>query len=337
MGKSTKIPWCDSTWSPVTGCRHGCSYCYAAQIARRFAGSIRENLTACEEYGETGSGLYVLDEPFHDETGAHRTYPFGFAPTLHRYRLDEPQKLNGRTIFVGSMCDLFGDWVPDEWIELVFRSCREASQHTYLFLTKNPKRLCNLANDGKLPKEDNFWWGSTLDNKEALRFDGGFAYNTFLSIEPLTEYMDVGLGSFGSARWIIIGAETGNRREKVTPERSWIRNIEDAAAITRAPVFMKDSLIPIVGEENMRREFPDGLRVERSTVRTRCTCMNCGEPGIKKKMVTINGKMGRDGAAYTIGQMCRTCAEKWCSEMGFSIPEEWRTSYGEKEKLPQDG
>ena len=26
------------------------------------------------------------------------------------------------------------------------------------------------------------------------------------------------------------------------------------------PVFMKDSLIPIVGEKNMRREFPEGLK-----------------------------------------------------------------------------
>ena len=35
-----------------------------------------------------------------------------------------------------------------------------------------------------------------------------------------------------------------------------INNICEAASITQAAVFMKDSLIPIVGEENMRREFP---------------------------------------------------------------------------------
>ena len=27
--KNTKIEWCDSTWNPVTGCKHGCKYCYA--------------------------------------------------------------------------------------------------------------------------------------------------------------------------------------------------------------------------------------------------------------------------------------------------------------------
>lgn len=40
------------------------------------------------------------------------------------------------------------------------------------------------------------------------------------------------------------------------PQKSWIDNICEAARITQAAVFMKDSLIPIVGEENMRREFP---------------------------------------------------------------------------------
>lgn len=34
----TKIDWCDSTWNPVTGCLHGCEYCYARRIAERFAG-----------------------------------------------------------------------------------------------------------------------------------------------------------------------------------------------------------------------------------------------------------------------------------------------------------
>ena len=27
MNKSL-IEWCDFTWNPVTGCQHGCPYCY---------------------------------------------------------------------------------------------------------------------------------------------------------------------------------------------------------------------------------------------------------------------------------------------------------------------
>ena len=32
----TKIEWCDSTWNPITGCRHKCPYCYARRMAERF-------------------------------------------------------------------------------------------------------------------------------------------------------------------------------------------------------------------------------------------------------------------------------------------------------------
>ena len=32
----TKIDWATMSWNPVTGCRHGCPYCYARRTARRF-------------------------------------------------------------------------------------------------------------------------------------------------------------------------------------------------------------------------------------------------------------------------------------------------------------
>ena len=37
----TKIEWCDATWNPVVGCKHGCDYCYAKRIAARFGGYNR--------------------------------------------------------------------------------------------------------------------------------------------------------------------------------------------------------------------------------------------------------------------------------------------------------
>lgn len=253
--KKTKIEWCDSTWNPVTGCLHGCEYCYARKIAHRFS-TESENHTYFD--GRPMSKYHELDNPaVVIKTDRKSPYPFGFEPTFHRYRLDEPQKwTKPRTIFVCSMADLFGDWVPDSWIEEVFAACEKAPQHRYLFLTKNPRRYGKLAKIGKLPKSENMWYGSTLDSMNAKRYPGRLLDNTFVSIEPLTEYMDVGLGSFGSDRWVIIGAETGNRKGKVTPKKEWIDKICEAADITHMAVFMKDSLIPIVGEENMRREFP---------------------------------------------------------------------------------
>lgn len=263
MGQKTKISWCDSTWNPVTGCEHGCEYCYARRIAERFGIKPFGHVEPC-----------VLDEPI-IIADKKEPYPVGFSPTFHRYKLDEPQKWKKpRNIFVCSMADLFGDWVPDEWIKAVFDACEKAPWHRYIFLTKNPSRLMLMAaakevEEGEkyrpedmqkikdhtpLPKHDNWWFGSTLDNKDARRFQW-WGYHSFISIEPLTEFMDVGLGSFGSDEWVIIGAETGNRKDKVIPKREWVDNIVEAASITNMKVFMKGSLRDLMGDD-FRQEFP---------------------------------------------------------------------------------
>lgn len=284
MSSKTKIDWADATWNPVTGCLHGCEYCYARRIAERFGGaSETHNNECCHEcqWITEGTGeIHDLDEPIYDfDNGRNAPYPFDFDPTFHRYKLDEPQKWKKpRNIFVCSMADLFGDWVPDEWIQEVFQACEAAPWHRYLFLTKNPTRLCKMANayviqkwnakhqkphdqtdeyEGvlPLPVHDNWWFGSSLDNANARRFDGGFTWNTFTSIEPLTEYMDMGLGSFGSDKWTIIGAETWNRNGKVIPKREWVENILKAASITSMKVFMKESIRELMGND-FRQEFP---------------------------------------------------------------------------------
>lgn len=303
MSRKTKIDWAESTWNPVTGCRHGCEYCYARKIAGRFGGCWRLDLQPdanwrgnvgdrklMGDYARHSDGrLHVLDEPeiecavFDPPSGYRgkaKPYPYYFDPTFHRYRLEEPKRWKKpRTIFVCSMAELFGDWVPDEWIAEVFMACEAAPQHRYLFLTKNPARLCKMANayevkrwnethGGKthpktaeyahtlaLPSHENWWFGSTLDNKNARRFQGDNHFNTFTSIEPLTEDMDVGLGSFGSDEWVIIGAETGNRKGKITPKREWVENIVEAAQITGMKVFMKESLRKLMGND-FRQETP---------------------------------------------------------------------------------
>lgn len=53
---------------------------------------------------------------------------------------------SGKTIFVGSMCDMFGPWVPDEWILRVLEYCREFD-NTYLFQSKNPLRFHDFLKD----------------------------------------------------------------------------------------------------------------------------------------------------------------------------------------------
>lgn len=247
--KKTKIEWCDSTWNPVTGCFNGCKYCYARRIATRFGRTEQKE-------------LHYLERRFCDEeTGKNLAYPFGFDPTMHEYRLGDPKNWNDpKNIFVCSMADLFGPWIPKGWIKEVFDACKDAPQHNYLFLTKFPDRYTELANAGELPRESNFWYGSTITSMKEKLWDGSIYFNTFASIEPLLEPLDVGIGSFGSTDWLIIGAETGYRSNKVVPEKEWVDKICKAAALTQIPVFMKDSMLPIVGRKNWRTEFPKELK-----------------------------------------------------------------------------
>ena len=258
--KKTKIEWCDSTWNPVTGCLHGCEYCYARRIANRFSYE-GQTLDAPQELQRVWlrdgkndarhASTHVLRYPVDLISGRTCPYPFGFAPTFHRYRLDGIQRWQKpQTIFVCSMADLFGEWVPDEWIEEVFAACEKAPQHRYLFLTKNPFRYEQLHQKGILRKSDNMWYGySATNNGYDLWFDN--QYNCFVSIEPLLGEVEI-----TDTHWVIIGAETGNRNNKVVPQKEWIESICRTADEMNVPVFMKNSLIPVVGEENMRREFP---------------------------------------------------------------------------------
>lgn len=251
----TKIEWADATWNPVTGCLHGCEYCYARRIAERFSTADK-----CNSFigGHPIGKIHELEEPaIISESGRKSPYPFGFEPTFHRYRLCELQhKKKPQNIFVGSMADLFGDWVPDEWIKAVFYACKKASQHTYMFLTKNPMRYIKLMKKGLLLQTDNFWYGTTVTDTKAEWFYSS-VHNTFLSLEPLLKPIR-GAGYFGETppKWMIIGAMTGPGSKQHQPKQEWVDEIVEAARDWKIPVFMKDSLIQIVGEENMIRDFP---------------------------------------------------------------------------------
>lgn len=249
MGIKSKIDWCDSSWNPVTGCKHGCPYCYARRIAQRYG---------CRIKGDMGSALAVLEEPYRRaDNGQINPYPYEFLPTFHEYRLEIPARwTKPRTIFVCSMADLFGEWVPLEWIQEVFEACRKAPQHRYLFLTKAPERYISLAKLGQLPTKDNFWFGSSAPTPDTQCFYSD-KHNTFVSMEPLlAEFGPWGIDTPAELpRWIIIGAETGNRKGKVTPKKAWVDEIAEQALIDGIPVFMKESLRNLMGED-FRQEYP---------------------------------------------------------------------------------
>lgn len=206
----TRIEWCDYTWNPVTGCLHGCPYCYARKIAERFKGT--------------------------------KAWPDGFKPTLHPERSADPLKMKKpQTIFVCSMADLFGNWVPDEWISNVMASCDVAPWHTYIFLTKNPARYMRIHASFF---RGNKWFGTTVTRQEdyhrimTIRALPTWI-NTFISFEPLLETLDLDLDGI---KQVIVGAQT-NPSVDVTPEM--MQPIEEATCpgvVPKIKMFCKDSL-----------------------------------------------------------------------------------------------
>lgn len=329
MNKS-KIDWTDYSWNPVTGCRHNCPYCYARTMSKRFSGDVRLNKAATDQYEyDKERDLYILEKPFISRADRALNYPFGFEPTLHKYRFDMPKKLKtSKKIFVGSMTDLFGDWVPDEWIKMVFRACEEAPQHRYLFLTKNPKRYIELAEKQILRTGDNYWYGTTttIPDDEFFWHD---QLNTFVSIEPILEPWPTVTDEdvVKKVDWIIIGAETGNRKDKVIPKKEWITNLIKQGKAVGTPVFLKDSLIELMGK-NFIQEYPEELeksnKVPKNTPlykKLYTSCGICKEEGLKSEMVALLVRGKRGSSAKHLTYLCTRCLGVWCKTLDIDIPE----------------
>ncbi len=266
----TKIEWCDYTWNPVTGCYHGCEYCYARRIAHRFArkewqckncivapncsGMVATNVCGGVSNYTQYNQIHDLNHPVTTFYPGKKVspYPFEFEPTFHRYRLREPGKRNKPTkIFVSSMGDLFGDWVPEEWIREVIHAVWKYNQHNFMFLTKNPKRYKEFI------WPDNCWLGTSLSSSkyidrawELLKLPK--KYNTFMSIEPLLGPVNLNkyeillknwrdkltIGKY--IDWIIVGAQTGPGAVKSSKE--WIELIIEQCKRAEVPLFLKDNL-----------------------------------------------------------------------------------------------
>ncbi len=160
------------------------------------------------------------------------------------------------------MSDLFGEWVPDSWIDEVFAACEKAPQHNYLFLTKNPHRYNEYGVDAyTIPGIFNLWYGMSVTTE--AQFDKTWLLpeycNTFISIEPIledlhTRDMDA---RFENLDWMIVGAETGIQKEKGVPKREWIEQIMESSRKYEIPLFMKSSLAQIWGEPLIKESAMD--------------------------------------------------------------------------------
>lgn len=217
------ISWASWSWNPVTGCLHGCDYCYAREIAtsQRFASA----------------------------------YPVGFTPLFHHERLDAPKNTTipanrmddpaYKRVFVCSMADLYGRWVPQDWIDQVHAAMLESPQWQYITLTKFPDRYTGLT----MP--DGAWVGTSVDEQKRVRIaERAFReipdnVTKWLSLEPLREPLE--FDDLSMFDWVVIGAQTETRqpdgfKPAFAPPFEWVARIVLQALDAGCAVHMKPNL-----------------------------------------------------------------------------------------------
>jgi protein gp37 len=239
--------------NPVSGCTkisEACQNCYAA---------ITHNL-----HHANGKGKGFFNKPFNEIT-------------LRPEQLKKFDKLKGgEVVFIGNMCDLFHDAVPDDYIKEVFESIElintwfnAESQAktgnkapTFLILTKRAKRMnefikTNYPDFAFRKKFPNVWVGVTAENQ--IRADERIPYlldapvaHRWVSIEPMLgpislqrifeiqhPYDDVG----GEIEWIygldtiICGGESGYKARETKQE--WIEDLYQQCYVAHKKFYLK--------------------------------------------------------------------------------------------------
>jgi len=263
---STKIEWTDETWNPIRArvsydtigwhCERvspGCENCYAERINRdRFGTGLpytrpsRDKVSVCLDEK-------VLVQPLH-------------------WR-------KPRRVFVCSMTDLFGEWVPDDMLDRIFAVMALAPQHTFQVLTKRPERMreyfrpewkdggdrlrwrargiaehvAYLNATGPHPKTmvipylplPNCWLGVSAEDQRwwderVPELLATPAAVRFVSAEPLLSPIETGWDEWGYVERPDWLIVGGESGPGARPcDISWIRSLRDQCQAAGVPVFVK--------------------------------------------------------------------------------------------------
>lgn len=202
----TKIDFADYVLNPIIGCKHGCTYCYAKRMN--------------DEPGFYGKAFKWIDKWDEPKIFEMKLSDINANPVILKNRNEIASKISPDKpiIFVGSLSDMFGDWVPSDLIIALLDVCKAFGYYNFLFLTKNPKRY----NEFNFP--DNCFLGTTITNNNdlwRLPFVEGLKNISFVVVEPIlggVHYLD-----YSDINFVIVGAMTGPGAIK--PKKEWIDSI----------------------------------------------------------------------------------------------------------------
>jgi protein gp37 len=202
-------------------------------------------------------------------------FPEGFEKHYwNEKRLQEPLKIKTPSkIFLDSVSDLCGNWVPEDQFQQVMQICAEAHWHQFQLLTKNPKRIPEVIAD--IPR--NVWIGvssppdfmfakeRTLDWKQAYMDDAltilkeaADTHVTWMSFEPLSQPWDPIVAYHpGALSWAVIGAASKGSAW-IQPEKRHVQTLLEVLDEQNVLTFFKGNLRPSLGDafQHWRTEYP---------------------------------------------------------------------------------
>jgi protein gp37 len=254
----TSIQWTDRSANPIRA-RHkvtgkvgwhcvmpspGCAHCYSHTLNGRFGTGLPYNKRSEDEI-----------ELFLDLKSME---------ALRRRR--GPSK-----VFLCDMTDIFGEFVPFEWVDQIFDYIAISPQHTFQILTKRPARMAEYFRGGR-PALGNVWLGTSVEDQRRARERVGPLLSIpavvhFISAEPILGEIDFGDvectsqldseganwydalkgrsywsdGEYGVAGpaidWVIVGGESGPHARPC--DVAWIRSIRDQCRAAGVACFIK--------------------------------------------------------------------------------------------------
>ena len=173
-----------------------------------------------------------------------------------------------RTVFVCSMTDLYGPWVPDEWIDKIKAIEALCPRHTFIELTKRPERMrdytleisrfcaapetwgfelrtwrCAPEAGWPLP---NVWEGTSVEDHDTAQarireLQKVPAAVRWISFEPMLGPIDctfLGDPAFWKGiHWCVVGGESGRGARPMHPK--WPRWVRERCIVHSIPFFFK--------------------------------------------------------------------------------------------------